>query len=378
MRPRGQSLFAAGLMLALLLLAGGAGAQAVVAPVSQFDLTGFLQEATVDTATDVLSGGTLKLNGHVITVPRNTVVILPAAALTWQQLFELAPAPYAPTQTGMALADLPAPLSTYEVRVIGNRVVSGAADSYIAGLVSISQETLSAGQGYINFIDYANGEMRVGGAVGSSTTGARVRINDPVLPSLGTGRSSKGLSPDVRFTSDQDNPTIRTQTGFPMCLPRVAPTPAQADLRCPERNRPKDALGIFQTIFTFPAPAAVVPGGADPRLQMPFEVGDCISFAGTLFRRRRCSPSTPMASSRRRARCGPRSPPVRPLATSPLPSRSRRNPPSTRATRAPSRSPTTGVRRRGRSSCSPPTTRPRRLSRRSRHRSSPWARRPPS
>ena len=182
----------------------------------------------------------------------------------------------------MALADLPAPLSTYEVRVIGNRVVSGASDSYIAGLVSVSQQTPNAGQGYINFIDYANGEMRVGGAVGSSTTGARVRINDPVLPSLGTGRYSKGLSPDVRFTSDQDNPTIRTETGFPMCLPRVAPTPAQADLRCPERNRPKDALGIFQTIFTFPAPAAVVPGGADPRLQMPFEVGDYISFAGTL------------------------------------------------------------------------------------------------
>jgi hypothetical protein len=274
--------FAAGLLLALLLLASGAGAQAVVAPVSQFDLTGFLQEATVDTAADVLSGGTLKLNGHVITVPRNTVVILPAAALTWQQLFELAPAPYGPTQTGMALADLPAPLSTYEVRVIGNRVVSGAADSYIAGLVSISQQTLSTGQGYINFIDYANGEMRVGGAVGSSTTGARVRINDPVLPSLGTGRYSKGLSPDVRFTSDQDNPTIRTETGFPMCLPRVAPTPAQADLRCPERNRPKDALGVFQTIFTFPPPAGVVPGGADPRLQMPFEVGDYVSFAGTL------------------------------------------------------------------------------------------------
>ena len=62
---------------------------------SQFDIVGFLQEATLNgpnpTAT---TGGKLKVNGHVVVVPDNTIVILPANALTWQELFAQAPAPY--------------------------------------------------------------------------------------------------------------------------------------------------------------------------------------------------------------------------------------------------------------------------------------------
>ena len=50
------------------------------------------------------------INGQTITVPNETVVILPASALTWAELFTQAPAGYAPLQTGMALNDNPKPL----------------------------------------------------------------------------------------------------------------------------------------------------------------------------------------------------------------------------------------------------------------------------
>ena len=52
------------------------------------------------------------------------------------------PAPYTGAATGMALNDVPAPLTTYEAHVIGNRVLGGAggADVYIAGLIYISQQ----------------------------------------------------------------------------------------------------------------------------------------------------------------------------------------------------------------------------------------------
>jgi hypothetical protein len=286
----------------VLLWASTCLAAAPLQPVSPFDMTGFLQEATLDNAADVFSGGTLQVNGHTVTVPRGTVVFLPANSLTWQQLFDQAPAPYGlhtPTgpQTGLALADLPAPLTTYEVHVIGNRVVDMVAgtDRYIAGLVDISQQALNSGQGFINFIDYANGEMRIGGTLGDPNAGMRVRINDPVVAAIGTGRHSLGLSPDPRFTNDQENPTIRTETAYPLCLPRVSSDPAVPggpdDPLCPQRNRPRDAAGTFQTIFTMPPPPALA-GQPDSLQQAPFEVGDYVTFAGTLVRDDGLAPPT--------------------------------------------------------------------------------------
>ncbi len=43
----------------------------------------------------------------------------------------------------MALADIPAPLTTYEAHVTGNRVLggTGGADVYIAGLIHIPSRT---------------------------------------------------------------------------------------------------------------------------------------------------------------------------------------------------------------------------------------------
>ncbi|HEX8106427.1 MAG TPA: hypothetical protein VF516_01815, partial [Kofleriaceae bacterium] len=154
--------------------AAAAGVPLPIPTSTQFDITGFLQEAHT-AGPD--APGTLRVNGQVVTIPVNTVVILPAAGLTWDELFTQAPAPYGPAQTGLAMFDTPAPLTTSEVHVIGNRVTTAAGgDQYIAGLVYLSQQSLNAGAGFINFIDYGAGELRVGGLLGDPSTGARVRI----------------------------------------------------------------------------------------------------------------------------------------------------------------------------------------------------------
>ncbi|MBZ5555019.1 MAG: hypothetical protein LAO21_20070 [Acidobacteriia bacterium] len=276
------------LFLVVLAWTSNAPAQGPISP-TQFDVTGFLQEATLTTPGDAHSGGQLKVNGHVITVPRETIVILPANALTWEELFAQAPAPYTNVSTGLAMADIPTPLTQYEVEVVGNRI----GNTYIAGLIYISQQTLNSGAGFINFIDYTLGEMRVGGVINDPNcaqggtaasnplcSGARVRINDPVVAAVGTGRYSKGISPDVRFTVDQDNPTVMSGTGFPMCLPRTDPAVANDPL-CPQGNRPIVG-GFFSGSFFMNDPGAAPGLPPDATKQAPFEVGDYIIFAGTL------------------------------------------------------------------------------------------------
>src|SRR5205085_117936 len=211
--------------------------------------------------------------------------------ITWQEMFSQAPAPYGLTavqangaigSSGLALGDLPVPLGNYEAHVQGNRVLGGTGgpDIYIAGLVYISSHSLNTGAGFINFIDYTKGEMRVGGFIGDPTTGARVRINDP------SGEFGRVNSPDIRFTVDPQNPTIMSGTGFPMCFPRTDPAVADDPL-CPQAQRPIAVAGnppqYAATINTndprIPGLAGVPP---DANFQAPFEVGDYIIFAGIL------------------------------------------------------------------------------------------------
>ncbi len=268
-----------------------------VQPVSPFDIVGFIDAATVTDPTDVFSGGTITVDGTLFIVPRNTLLQMPAFALTWQEVFAQAPAAYqALHQSGLARADTPAPYTTYELHVAGNRVVSGGSDQAIVGLMFMAQQSLNNGTGFINFIDYATGEMRVGGVIGDRTTGARVRINDPVgRHGLATdGVAAAAL--DVRFQQDEDNPTVRTETGYPMCVPRTDPTVADDPL-CPRKNRPKGPDGNYLTIFTMDAPdfpgATIDPAATctkspvgaprcDPSLMAPFEVGDFVDYNGNV------------------------------------------------------------------------------------------------
>ena len=285
----------------------------------QFDITGFIQEATLDSnssicqASDVrLQGGTVKVNGITVIIPCNTILQMPASTLTWQELFSLAPrdiglplgANGIPTQTGMAQKDtvnIPlastfnnSPLPSYEIHVQGN-VVN---DQYIAGLVFISQQAANLGQGKITAIDYNNGELLVD-TKGSIT---RVRINDPIgryglsHGALDSNADLKEPSYDVRFSIDEESPTIHSATGYPMCIPRYDPA-SNDDTLCPQANRPRSpnclslpapypaftlpARGQFCTSFMMPVPSDV-PNRPDARLQTPFEVGDNVDFLGTL------------------------------------------------------------------------------------------------
>ena len=256
-----------------------------------FDVIGFIDAATVTPEADGFSGGgTVTVNGTTITVPKNTLLQMPAFALTWQELFAMAPAPYGMQsgpngehQSGLAKADSPTPATTYEIHVQGNRVLTNGTEQYIAGLVFIAQQSDNAGAGFINYIDYATGEMRVGGTIGDAKTGARVVINDPA------GKFGRVRTLDARFTIDEDNPTVRSETAFPMCVPRTDPA-AGDDPLCPQSNRPKGSDGNYLTTFTtdipagweFMTPPDYASNGSNALVMAPFEVGDYVTYNGHL------------------------------------------------------------------------------------------------
>jgi hypothetical protein len=272
-----------------------------------FDDTGFASNATVNTdntscpaVTDPeYYGGTVTINGILITIPCNLVVQMPANTLTWADFVH---------GTG---GTAPLGVDGLELRAVGNIVGS----RHIAGLAFVSQQSANTGRGEITGIDYANGALKVADAAGGTVT---VQLNDPKIAGLhdstgaDTGRFSNGQSPDYRFSVDQDNPTIHAATGYPMCIPRTDPS-VKDDPLCPQKNRP---LAPSATTVTVPAcrnfsvagvvppasgelsaPAAgqkycsqyvmPVPGisatAPDANQQAPFEIGDVVDYSGTLI-----------------------------------------------------------------------------------------------
>jgi len=355
-------------LLGALLGASGAQAQAagsIASPTAQFDMTGFIQAATTDNSrcpaiTDpLLWGGTVKLNGITMVVPCNTVIQMPANTVSWAMLFPQAgvapeegvlpvgsntaglnglPGGPATGTTGLALADVnplvpgSGPYPSFEIRAVGNIVplpnpVTGVLEKqYVIGLVApVSQQGANSGFGIINCIDYANGFIYAGGdpaqpcvLASGAPNGTRLQINDPV------GRWGLMHSPEPLFSADFNNSTVTTGTGYPVCVPRVAPngTPDGGDPQCPAGNRPVNgdprfpvdpflAAGAPLKTFTMPppplplfstlgvtCPAVPVPGAPpctptpsvtaappvfpDARFQVPLMVGDTITWAGTL------------------------------------------------------------------------------------------------
>jgi hypothetical protein len=301
-----------------------------------FQITGFIQYASLDATPGLcnkddnpsptpanpplpaqckITGGWVEVNNTVIRIPQSTVVIFPNTLLTWEEAFELNPNTHQTDpiiQTGLAMSDTVRFPGTYQISVQGN-IVSG---QYIAGLVYLFQDPGNFTQGYIEKFDYANGVMWV--------NGMRVQINDPAItftvpnqdgtplldgggnPTVLTkGRYSAGKSADPRFAVDQNNPTVTSETGYPMCIPAVSPYvdgsdgsegPSLSllnadnlqDPQCPEKNRPRDPVSgtLLVPIFTMnqvnDPPTVENPIPQDPLLEMPFEVGDFVNIIGTL------------------------------------------------------------------------------------------------
>jgi hypothetical protein len=281
---------------------------ALPAQIHGFEDTGFIQGATVD-ATNVNCpnttdphrfGGTLTLNQGPIVIPCNIVIQAPANTLTWADFIN----------TGPDLS-LGKGYPSFEMRAVGNIV--GA--RRIAGLLYASQQSLNASTGVITGIDYTTGDLKVD--TGDAANPAIVQINDP------KGRFGRAQSPDPRFSVDDANPTIHAGTGYPMCVPRTDPGVAGGDdPLCPQANRPNlvpatvngavvpPVVGGCRSFaaasiappasgeLTAPAAGAAycsqflmksvtdstrTPTDPDPLQQAPFEVGDTITFSGTLI-----------------------------------------------------------------------------------------------
>jgi hypothetical protein len=281
---------------------GGTAFSVAPANVNGFDATGIIQNAVVNN--DGCSGS-VTVDGKSIVIPCGLIVQMPANTMSWA------------TFVGGGVPPL-------EIGLVGNRV-GGA---YIAALAYISQQSLHGGSGVITNINYATGNI----TVDNVTT---LQINDPF------GRFGRVQSPDARFSVDDQNPTIHSGTGYPMCVPRSGPDVAGVkhpdngavayaldingipqDPACPQQNRPFAAGGcrnfgnsgfpppvsgeltppvlgqVYCSAYVMKAaPGAIVyPTGLavsaanttsatepDPRLQVPFEVGDFIGYAGTVL-----------------------------------------------------------------------------------------------
>ncbi|MBS0179289.1 MAG: hypothetical protein JSR20_11075 [Nitrospira sp.] len=290
-------------MIGVLVLCGMASPRAALSQVvTPFQIIGHIQRFTLDSPADPLSGAKLTVNGVDVVLPKNLVIQLPAAYFTAQQLFDNAQGvskKYG--ESGLALSDKFPPLAAFEVDVSGN-IVNGL---YIAGLVSISQQSLNSGAGFIHHIDTATGMMCVGGSATAVACGggdARIRLNDPALdasdPFSGDGRYGKPNStpppigmddpnsryPDPRFTVDQGNPTVHALTGFPMCVPRAA-----NDAHCPNQNRPAELTFVMDSVDLVPPikfgnNAIKACPLCDANKQAPVRVGDYITFSGTRAR----------------------------------------------------------------------------------------------
>jgi hypothetical protein len=287
--------------------------------IHQFDDVGILQNVTSDGC-----GGTATLNGKTITVPCGMVIQMPANTLTWDEMVNGKDA-NGTALPSLALDGSPAGVApafpAFELEAVGNILdtrdpLTGNIinSKHVAGLMYISQQSLNGASGVIKNIDYTTGRIEVdtGNPLKPITV---LEINDP------NGRFGR-VSPtttDPRFSVDDENPTIHAGTGYPMCVPRTDPAAAD-DLLCPQKNRPKPPcrnfsqagvvppvsgeLGlpvvgqvycsqfVMKAVPNTPANALFTPTASnqatavtdsDVREQAPFEVGDFISFSGTLM-----------------------------------------------------------------------------------------------
>lgn len=276
--------------------------------IKAFTILGFIQNASVSDANcpelpAAQWGGTAVINGVSILIPCNMIVQMPAATFTWSELFDatiIRTTRASPASLRLAERNQPRigdfAYPSIEMQVVGN-IVGGR---HIGALVYISQQSLNSGAGYVSGFDHANGVIYLAASPGGAAQ-VRLQINDV------NGRFSKGQTPDNRFNVDDENPTIRAITGYPMCIPRLDPATGGDDPLCPQRNRPLAAGGcrnfaaagwrlpsgqdlpapaagqVYCSSFVMGDPQLALPQEPISTAQAPFEIGDYVTFSGTLL-----------------------------------------------------------------------------------------------
>lgn len=101
--------------------------------------------------------------------------------------------------------------------------------------------------GFVTSINPATGHFTLSGAfavqtaAAAGTGGLTCVINDPTGVYY-NGAASALYKTNPLWSVDPANPSIRSATGYPMCIPSSATDP-----NCPAKNRPKDAAGVYLT-----------------------------------------------------------------------------------------------------------------------------------
>lgn len=271
----------AALVLLVVSADTDARAQATQAPIFLAEIESFTLSPG---CADDFCAATLIVAGESVTLPANLLIDLPANRLTARQIFAQAPAAcLAKNESGLAANDTCTGGRGGFVTLAANRTRCG---EVIAGDVFI-QKGLTAINGDVTFIDFAQGSFRVDGVKGDPGQGTLVRFNDPSGgQSIQNGAGCAGgpnCSADPRFTNDPVNYTFSFLSGYPLCIPstsvpvdgggafasarRVGADPATGagDPFCPMTNRPA---------------TNVDPTAADSTRFAPLKIGDNVFVNG--------------------------------------------------------------------------------------------------
>jgi hypothetical protein len=123
--------------------------------------------------------------------------------------------------------------------VFGNRVTNAAGvDQFLAGLIYLTQDSVRLLTGFVTSIDQATGHFTLQGAFagqGGAAAGAggiTCVLNDP-LGVYYNGAPGALYTSNPLWSVDPVNPSVRSSTGYPMCIPSSA-----NDVNCPAKNRP--------------------------------------------------------------------------------------------------------------------------------------------
>ncbi|KAL3417340.1 hypothetical protein PVAG01_11340 [Phlyctema vagabunda] len=175
----------------------------VLAQTLPFTVTGFLDSATANSGSALNRGGRVSISGFSVTIPDNLLVEFPALFV-----------PFAAFVSGVR----PGPS---EVSINGN-IVNG---EIIAGQMTCSQLDLAFATGVVSKLD-TDGRITL-------ASGPVLRINDP------RAVYSAGYTAVPFFTADDENPSVTSFSGFPICVPRSAD-----DAQCPQSNRPTGVASL--------------------------------------------------------------------------------------------------------------------------------------